>query len=430
MRKRNFVRVAAVCSCWLAAFACSDDGGGDGDGNADGTPAGSQPTDGDLGFGDLTGTGNTGTGTTGTGTTGTGASGDVGGTDGTGAIPGGGVGTTTGTNFEGCVGQAVGTEALPLNLYIMFDQSCSMSCPIELTGPGNCCMGGPNPRIDLVREAVNDFLTDPGVSGLGAGIGYFGFQPSGNTSCNPNTYSDAAVPIGRLPQNADALVSSLNGVEPTGETPTNAAIAGACNYATGWLQDNPGNAIAILLVTDGFPEAPGSQNCNPTLNNSAQAAADCLDEGISTYVIGVGGELDNLNQLAESGGTGSAYLVSPNSEQVTDQVLDALSAIRQNAAVPCEFSIPPPPEGQSLDPSLVNVTYLDPTNTSSLIPNVGTEGNCGASGGWYYNNIASPSSVVLCDNSCNTVTAGIISGAILGQSGQLNLEFGCATVIR
>ena len=43
---------------------------------------------------------------------------------------------------QGCVGTAYEGENIPLDIFIMFDQSCSMSCPVEQGGPGQCCMGG------------------------------------------------------------------------------------------------------------------------------------------------------------------------------------------------------------------------------------------------------------------------------------------------
>jgi hypothetical protein len=58
---------------------------------------------------------------------------------------------------EGCVGTAYEGENIPLDIFIMFDQSCSMSCPVEQGGPGQCCMGGPNPRIDSGASSVDQF---------------------------------------------------------------------------------------------------------------------------------------------------------------------------------------------------------------------------------------------------------------------------------
>src|SRR5690606_1759529 len=151
---------------------------------------------------------------------------------------------------EGCVGQQFAGEAIPTDVYIMFDQSCSMSCPVERSGRGQCCMGGPDPRIDPVRAAVDSFLRDEDSNGMGVGIGYFGYMEVGSTSCDPDDYSEPDVPIAPLPGNAGALTSSLNSVEPTGETPTGSAIRGACDYTTQFKSNNPGRNVVILLVTD------------------------------------------------------------------------------------------------------------------------------------------------------------------------------------
>src|SRR5262249_8530203 len=136
-------------------------------------------------------------------------------------------------------------EALVADLYVMFDQSGSMATP---TGTGT--------RLDAVRSAVSDFLHDPDSAGLAVGIGYFGYMPIGKTSCQSSDYRSPAVSIAELPGNTSALLQSLNGVSPVGETPTGAAIRGACGYANDYQSSHSGHVVSILLVTDGVPEAP------------------------------------------------------------------------------------------------------------------------------------------------------------------------------
>jgi hypothetical protein len=325
------------------------------------------------------------------------------------------------------VSDSVATEAAPLDIYVMFDQSCSMSCPAEQAGPGLCCMGGPNQRIDQVRKAMNDFLSNDKSAGIGVGIGYFGYFPTGSASCNPADYAQAAVPIAALPGNAKALETSLAGAIPTGETPTGAAIRGACQYATSWKGKNPGRQVVILLVTDGMPEAPVSRNCKPTLADAETAARDCASQnGVATYVLGVGANLENLKNIAQAGGTDHAYLAG--TKDVSTTVLDALNQIRDGAQVPCKFKVPPPPSGQTLNPALVNVTYEDTGGGSHLVPSAGSADNC-ASGGWYYDNPQNPTSLSLCPSSCDTVTAALIAAAVLHTGSKLNIEYGCSTVV-
>ena len=140
---------------------------------------------------------------------------------------------------EGCVGEQYEGESLPLDVYVLFDQSCSMSCPISRGGPGQCCMGDPNGRILPVRDAMDAFLHDPESAGIGFGLGYFGFQPIGQTSCAARDYASPSVPV---TLDHDAVLRSLAEREPIGETPTGAAIRGACSYAQEWKQQNAGQA--------------------------------------------------------------------------------------------------------------------------------------------------------------------------------------------
>jgi len=282
---------------------------------------------------------------------------------------------------------------------------------------------GKTMRIDAVRSAVSTFLRDPNSAGVSVGIGYFGTQPlsCACTSCNPNDYATPAVPLGELPGAAQTLVSSLNAQAPTGETPTGAAIRGACTYANRAKQAQPGHAVVILLVTDGIPQAPLTTNaggCNPTLTDANEAAASCFSgaTSIRTYVLGVGPSLANLNQIATAGGTGHAYLVENGGSA---GVLAALGAIRQDAMIPCSLGIPSS-SGHIVDLQTVNLVYADANCGLSTLVNVKTASGCDPQrGGWYYNNPSSPSSIELCPSSCTAVGA---------PGGELRLSVGCTTI--
>jgi hypothetical protein len=188
----------------------------------------------------------------------------------------------------------------------------------------------------------------------------------------------------------------------------------------------------ILLVTDGVPEAPVTTTCQPrpSIEDAEAAASECAaaPNSIPTYVVGVGGNLDNLSRLAAAGGTGEAYLVGPNPE-VTADVLAALNQIRSAAQVPCEFTIPDPPPGETLNPGLVNVTYQDTRGDDNVIPSVGSADTCTTAGGWFYDDPANPSSVRLCPATCDVVTATLIAGNVTGRTARIDLSYGCETVV-
>ncbi|MGC4087513.1 MAG: vWA domain-containing protein [Polyangiaceae bacterium] len=296
-------------------------------------------------------------------------------------------------DYQGCVGTSYEGESLPFDIYIMFDQSGSM----------NTDVGGLT-RLQAVQRAAAAFLNDPKSLTIGVGIGYFGFLPVQQVSCDPNTYAQADV---AMTFDHSRVISSLNARKPTGETPTAAAIRGACGYTKSWRSQNTGHKIVILLVTDGIPEAPAScasGGCCPTLNDAVQAASDCSSgsSGVPIYVLGVGPQLDNLNQIAVAGGTKAAYLVG--NQDVTANVLGALNAIR-GAAIPCDLEIPAPSSGQTLDYTRVNVAYSPGGCNFRTVFHVASASECDPSrDGWYYDNPSAPTTVKLCGSTCAQVS--------------------------
>lgn len=292
---------------------------------------------------------------------------------------------------QGCAGQVYEGEAVPLDLYIMFDQSGSMAIEVnESTG---------ETRMDVVTAAVDSFLNDEESVGMGIGIGYFGHHPIPETSCDGASYADADVEIAALPGNIDPMLASIAAREPIGETPTGAAIRGACDYVTAHKSANPGRSPAVLLVTDGEPKAPATPDCNPTLSDAGQAAKTCYeDAGIPVYVLGVGPSLDNLDLIAESGGTESAYLADLDN---TDQVLGALRAVRIAAQIPCELEIV---ESESdVDYNASTVAYQNSECDYIAIERVESIEGCSGDGGWYFDDPAAPTNITLCETTCGNV---------------------------
>ena len=104
-------------------------------------------------------------------------------------------------------------------------------------------------------------------------------------------------------------------------------------------------------------------------------AANALSQnGIQTFVIGVGNSLTSLNQVAQAGGSGQAYIVDAGGN-VQQQFAEALQKIH-GAALPCDFHVPA--DGTS-DPSNVNITFTSNSNpTPQYVPRSadGTVGTC------------------------------------------------------
>jgi hypothetical protein len=87
-------------------------------------------------------------------------------------------GDGTGTD-GGCAGTATKAQQMPLDIFIMLDQSGSMDETVS----------GGSTKWDAVTGALKSFLTQPGLGGIAVGIQYFGLPPGGQ-NCNCNTDSD------------------------------------------------------------------------------------------------------------------------------------------------------------------------------------------------------------------------------------------------
>jgi hypothetical protein len=304
----------------------------------------------------------------------------------------------------GCVGQPFKSEQLPLDMYIMLDQSGSMSAQV----PGGLT------RWDACVNAITTFVQQPNPNGVSVGIQYFALPDS----CNWQVYANPEVEIAPLPGNTQAIINSLAAHGPSTGTPTIAAMQGGIAHCKDWANANPGHVVVHLHVTDGEPG-----ECDSNINNIANIAAAGSNgiPKILTFVIGVGSSLQNLNTIAAAGGTGQAFLVDTNAN-AQQQFLDALNKIR-GTALGCVYTIPQPDAG-ILDYKLVNVKY-SPGNGGPVqfIPKVDSKAQCPTDGtdGWYYDDEANPSQIILCDGTCSKVSAD--------GTGQIDIVLGCTSVI-
>ncbi len=371
-------------------------------------------TDTGLGGSNSGGSGGSGNGTGSFNSTGNGS----GGTMSAGTFSGGTMsgGTMSGGVGGGCATTTQQAQKIPLDMYIMLDESGSMDLSV----------GGGQTRWTAVTTALDAFIQQSQSAGLGVGIQFFGLGPDpNNASCsaadyaNPNALDangQKGVEIATLPGNAAALVASIAAHGPNTLTPTSAALQGAVDHAAAWQSAHPTHVVVAVLATDGDPT-----ECNQNISQINQIAATALagPQKIKTFVIGVGSSLTNLNGIAAAGGTGQAFIVDTN-PMAQQQFLAALNAI-QGTALACNYIIPPPPMGQQPDFSALNVQYTPSGGMPMLIPNVANQAACPASGdAWYYDNPAAPTQIIFCSNTCDKLK--------MDTMGEVHIVLGCKTV--
>jgi hypothetical protein len=296
----------------------------------------------------------------------------------------------------------------PLDLYIMFDQSLSMNCTIDDPNDANAT------RWTTVKAALENVLNSPSSAGLSAGIGYFG-NFGILSSCSAADYETPDVEIAPLPGNATAIGMSLDNHMPATNTTTLPALTGAINHAENWKTSHPGDVVAVVLVTDGEPNA--CSNAGQFISDVATEAAAGFSAGIPTFVVGVTSpgtacNVDpdppnqaDLDAVAQAGGTMQSYIVDVTGNAV-QEFQDGVDKIKASTVFGCQYSIPTTSTG-TLNVNNLGVEYTPASGQPSPIPKVSDKSACTpAAGGWYFDNPSSPNSILLCDSTCTALNSG------------------------
>lgn len=309
--------------------------------------------------------------------------------------------------LNACATSSSKAEQLPLHLVLVLDKSGSM-CETQPNSqfPRDC--GDANSKWQQVTKALNTFFASAASKGITVSLVAF---PVGNY-CDPSTYANPLVSNVELPDTGNKLGGRIAQIGPDGATPTRPALEGAMRFAKGVSLTQAGRGkVAVVMATDGFP-----QDCNNNSISSASNIAAAEKATIPTYVIGVGTLLNDMNALAAAGGTEKAFLVSTQNQGTVGQAFsDALAKIR-GASLACEYGLPAPPSGQTLDFKKVNVQITASGGTASTVP---YSADCANPAGWRYDNAAAPTKIQLCTGSCDKVKAD--------GTAKLDLVLGCET---
>lgn len=315
-------------------------------------------------------------------------------------------GTGAGTGgAASCGGSTVQAQLAPLAMFIMFDKSGSM---------------GQNNKWTNATAALKAFFQDPGAAGLEVALRFFPDGACDGTSCDINACATPqvdAAPLTADPAPTDAqeqkLVQAVASKSPGGNTPMSAALNGATNWGKTYLAAHPDHKVVVVLVTDGEP-----QGCINDVTQIADIAAQGKAGGVSTFTVGLQGSGTNtLNSIAMAGGTNQGFFIGNGNAEA--DLIAALEAIR-GKAIACELAIPAPTNGQTVDTAQINVEFTPGGGQPATIGNVNGAADCGANGGWYYDDPANPTKIELCPTTCDSVQGD--------AAGKLDIVLGCDTI--
>jgi hypothetical protein len=108
-------------------------------------------------------------------------------------------------------------------------------------------------------------------------------------------------------------------------------------------------------------------------------------------------------------------------EAVASCVASDEASVATGTQTTCEWDLPPPPRGQLLDLTTVNVRYTSPSGFASNLGNVPTGAECAMfQQGWYYDDPLKPKKIIACPQTCTAVQSA-------GASAKVDVLFGCKT---
>lgn len=314
---------------------------------------------------------------------------------------------------DACAATTVKAEPAPLDMFIMLDNSGSMGsdCNIGQSTASKWC---------YAVNALSQFFQGA-PTGTGVALQYFPKCWKSTAECTSGaSCAVAEVPLGQLPGNLSPLQTSLNANAPLGGTPMEAALHGIAKYTT--QNQQAGRVMIGIFITDGVPEG-----CTTNVNTLAGIVQTHLTtDKIKTFVIGMdGADFGTLDSIAAPGGAsphtqycgGTSPCYSYNVGNGNPAAFTAVLAAIQKSAVACQFSMPTT-DGGIIDYGKVEVTYAaGGVPPVQKLPKVTNAAACTSAGGWYFDNNATPKSILLCPSSCTVVQ--------LDTKAKIDVSLGC-----
>lgn len=342
---------------------------------------------------------------------------DAGGGDGGGGSSSGGfeggVTDSGGNGGDGgisCGNASAEAKLTPVNMVVVYDRSGSMGDTKE-----NAAYK-PELKWIPVGDAMKAFFTAPASAGMSATLTYFP-QPAPTTkeqSCTQPPYETADVALVALPSNTFGTSIDTPANAPVGDTPTRWAVGGALKQVSEIATQKPADKNILVLVTDGEPYGCGIDNS--TIDAEVQRVADqvaAVKATVPVYVIGVGNSIAKLDKVATAAGTALIKVDVGDPSKTKADLLAAMDKIRGTVAL-CDFDIPAPPDGRTLDFNKVYVEKISGAGVTESLPYVA---DCAGGKGWHFDDAAAPKKVILCADTCQAVKSD--------NGGKVNVSFRC-----
>ncbi|MBK8253305.1 MAG: VWA domain-containing protein [Polyangiaceae bacterium] len=304
-----------------------------------------------------------------------------------------------------CAGVNADTKLKKVKLFMTVDKSASTCTP----QPTNVsCFGIAGTRWANLATSLKTFIQDPSSDDLAL---WMRFWPSNVGGACPSPWPAGCGPLAGCKTanaevadlasaaNENTLITAIDAVSPSGTTPMYPALDGALIAARDFQIANPDYVSTVILVTDGEPTTP----CNTNVNNIAAIAANAYNGyGIRTYVIGIAEVSQTTIEIIAGAGGGKAFIIG-SSANVQTEMATALNSIKKDF-VSCRLTLP---NQDIFDSTKATLVFTPSMGAPQSLMNVGNSGACGAGDGWYYDDPANPTEIILCPTTCTSVKADV-----------------------
>lgn len=332
------------------------------------------------------------------------------GQSGAGAADGSGGGLVTsavtagggGEGGQGCDSYSQQGERKPLHLFVLLDRSSSMA----------------GDKWDDAVNGLAAFVADDDSVGIDFALRTL--PRPGTPTCDAHEYATPEVGWGDLPGLAPDVETFLGAALPDGAaSPFYPALGGALLATIERADANPGDAAAVLVLTDGAPAGEPSVCGGADAHDVAtiaQLAANALanDNPVYTFVVGLRNvDLAFANAVAAAGGTEEAFPIAGNNPAAA--LGAALDTIRAKA-LSCTYEIPADVLEGAITISEVNVELTVGGGTTTIPRNDGCDGP-----GWTYDDPSDPTQIILCPESCEALRSD--------PESRLDVVLGCQTIV-
>jgi len=291
-------------------------------------------------------------------------------------------------------------------------------------GPGGPGAGGPG--------AGGPGAGGPGLGGLGGGALCVP-APLGSGQCGAASAPGAAAPDSREPflLHLDLPFGFAEGMATLLEHHGSYAHLLRPNARTHLVltEDGPPPQTPAQVADhlEGRAAVTASGPWNPPLQPGSWVfhGVVCRDGGgTGVCLLSLAPPQTTLDLIAQTGGLVSNLDEAGNGSGMDPfaQLLDKLAEqVIVGATISCDYTIPPPPSGETLDNNAVNVALVDGNGATSVFPRIPDGTDCADHAGWRFDDPAAPTQVILCPSACELAQSD--------ANARIDVQFGCETLL-